>query len=80
MSIPEELQEVLTSTPDTLGGALRFAGTRVAVSTLLDHIEFGYSLEEFLQTFPTVSRKQAQAVLAWISKESRPTLGLVTGL
>ena len=53
----------ITSSPDVLGGTPVFRGTRVPVSTLLDFLEGGDTLDEFLQQFPTVTREQAIAVL-----------------
>ena len=49
--------------PDILGGAPVFVGTRVPVRTLLDYLEGGESLSEFLEDFPTVSREQAVGAL-----------------
>jgi uncharacterized protein (DUF433 family) len=49
-------QEIMSGTPC-------FAGTRVPVRTLIDYIEGGESLDDFLEDFPTVSRKQAIAFL-----------------
>jgi uncharacterized protein (DUF433 family) len=40
-----------------------FVGTRVPVRTLLDHLEAGDSLADFLQDFPSVTREQAVAAL-----------------
>jgi uncharacterized protein (DUF433 family) len=48
---------------EILGGIPVFAGTRVPVQTLMDYLEKGYPLEEFLDDFPTVTMEQAQAVL-----------------
>ena len=48
---------------DILGGTPVFTGTRVPVQTLLDYLEGGQSLQEFLDDFPTVARRQAVAVL-----------------
>ena len=45
------------------GGTPCFAGTRVPVASLFDHLEQGIALDEFLADFPTVSREQAVAVL-----------------
>ena len=41
--------------PDILGGTPVFAGTRVPVRILLEHLEAGERLEEFLEDYPTVS-------------------------
>jgi uncharacterized protein (DUF433 family) len=49
--------------PEIMSGTPCFAGTRVPVRTLIDYIEGGDSLDDFLEDFPTVSRKQAIAFL-----------------
>jgi uncharacterized protein (DUF433 family) len=49
--------------PDILGGTPVFAGTRVPIGVLLDYLEAGDTLNEFLDHFPTVTREQAIAVL-----------------
>lgn len=54
---------VVHSDPDILGGTPVFVGTRVPMKTLLDYLEAGDSLDEFLDHFPSVSREQAIAVL-----------------
>jgi uncharacterized protein (DUF433 family) len=54
---------VIHSDPDILGGTPVFAGTRVPVRALLDYLEGGDPLDEFLEDFPSVSREQAVAVL-----------------
>ena len=48
--------------PNILGGTPVFRGTRVAIPTLFDYLE-GSSLEDFLEGFPSVSRKQAVGVI-----------------
>ena len=54
---------VVHSDPDILGGTPVFVGTRVPVQALIDYIEGGHSLAEFLNDFPTVSRELALAAL-----------------
>jgi uncharacterized protein (DUF433 family) len=54
---------VVHSDPDILGGTPVFVGTRVPMKTLLDYLEAGNSLDEFLDHFPSVSREQAIATL-----------------
>ncbi|MBN3938619.1 MAG: DUF433 domain-containing protein [Nostoc sp.] len=54
---------VVHSDPDILGGTPVFVGTRVPIKTLLDYLEAGDSLDEFLDHFPSVSCKQAIATL-----------------
>ena len=49
--------------PDILGGTPVFAGTRVPVRILMEHLEAGDRLDEFLEDFPSVTRQQAIAVL-----------------
>ena len=55
--------DIVHSDPDILGGTPVFLGTRVPMKTLLDYLEAGDSLNEFLDHFPSVSRKQAIAAL-----------------
>ncbi len=55
--------DLITIDPDILGGAPVFKGTRVPIRTLFEYIENDYSLEEFLECFPSVSRDLACQVL-----------------
>lgn len=59
-SLPSPL---ITSSPDRLGGAPVFAGTRVPVQTLIDYLGAGQPLDDFLRDFPAVTREHAVAVL-----------------
>ncbi|AVH73462.1 DUF433 domain-containing protein [Nostoc sp. 'Lobaria pulmonaria (5183) cyanobiont'] len=54
---------VVHSDPDILGETPIFIGTRVPIKTLIDYLEAGDSLDEFLDHFPSVSREQAIATL-----------------
>ena len=54
---------VVHSDPDILGGTPVFVGTRVPLQALIDYLEGGHSLDEFLDDFPTVSRELAVAAL-----------------
>lgn len=56
-------QPIISCSPDILGGTPVFAGTRVPVQTLLDYLEGGESIDEFLEGFPTVKREQVIAFL-----------------
>ena len=49
---------VVTSSPDVMGGTPVFAGTRVPIENLLDYLEGGDSIEDFLEGFPSVGREQ----------------------
>ena len=55
--------EATSQDPEVLGGELVFAGTRVPVRSLFDHLENGDSIEDFLAGFPSVQREQVVAVL-----------------
>lgn len=54
---------IIHSDPDILGGTPVFFGTRVPMKNLIDYLEAGDSLDEFLDHFPSVSRAQAIAAL-----------------
>jgi uncharacterized protein (DUF433 family) len=58
-----DLQQIVWSDPDRLGGVPCFVGTRVPVHSLFDHLGEGDTLDDFLDNFPTVRRAQAKAVL-----------------
>ncbi|MES1244259.1 MAG: DUF433 domain-containing protein [Acidobacteriota bacterium] len=60
MPLPNPL---ITSAAERLGGTPVFAGTRVPVQALLDYLEGGDSLDDFLMDFPSVTREHAIAVL-----------------
>ncbi len=49
---------VVTSSPDVMGGTPVFAGTRVPIENLLDYMEGGESIADFLEGFPSVSHEQ----------------------
>jgi len=76
MTIPSELQGVLISTADTLGGSVRFEGTRVPVRALLDALICGRSIDYFLAAYPGVTREQAIAVIRWEQNQARTVLGV----
>lgn len=54
---------LITATRDIMGGTPVFAGTRVPVQTLLDYLEAGDSIDDFLAGFPSVTRAQVIALL-----------------
>ena len=55
--------DLITIDPEILGGTPVFKGTRVPVKTLFDYLEGNYTLEEFLECFPTVTRDMAVNLL-----------------
>ena len=57
------LNDVIIRDPDVLGGTPVFRGTRVPFQTLLDYLEGGQKLDEFLDDFPAVTREHAVKVL-----------------
>jgi uncharacterized protein (DUF433 family) len=59
----QSLASVVHSDPEILGGTPVFCGTRVPLRNLIDYLERGHSLDEFLDSFPTVTREQAIAAL-----------------
>jgi len=56
-------EPIVTSSPDVLSGTPVFAGTRVPVQALLDYLEGGSTIDDFLAGFPTVKRGQVVALL-----------------
>lgn len=54
---------VIHSDPEILGGTPVFVGTRVPLKALIDYLEGGHPLAEFLDDFPSVTREQAIAAL-----------------
>ena len=57
------ISPIVSRLPNVMGGSPVFAGTRVPVQTLLDYLEAGDSINEFLAGFPSVSREQVLAFL-----------------
>jgi len=78
MSLVIEEKEIaslpITVDPNILGGTPVFRGTRVPVDALLNNLEAGVSIDEFLENFPTVSREQALQLIEF----SRATLHRLT--
>ena len=56
-------QPIVSRSPDVMGGTVVFNGTRVSVQTLLDYLEAGESIDDFLEGFPSVTRAQVIAIL-----------------
>jgi uncharacterized protein (DUF433 family) len=56
-------QSLITVDREILGGTPVFSGTRVPVKTLFEYLEDNYSLDEFIECFPTVSREMAHRIL-----------------
>jgi uncharacterized protein (DUF433 family) len=57
------MEEVISVNPKVMHGAACFAGTRVTIQTLFDHLQAGYTIDGFLEQFPTVDREQVLKLL-----------------
>jgi uncharacterized protein (DUF433 family) len=57
------MEPIVTVNQKVMHGTPCFAGTRVAVQTLFDHLEAGYTIEQFLEQFPTIHREQVFRML-----------------
>jgi uncharacterized protein (DUF433 family) len=64
--------DLITVDPEILGGVPVFKGTRVPVKALFEYLENDYSLEEFLECFPSVTRDSARQVLECSEKALLP--------
>lgn len=60
---PWERDMIVSRDPEVHSGDLVFRGTRVPVETLVDHLKSGYSIEEYLEGFPSVERWQVEGFL-----------------
>lgn len=58
-------RSVISCSPEVMGGTPVFAGTRVPVQTMLDYLEAGETIDDFLEGFPTVTRDQ---VIGWLEE------------
>jgi uncharacterized protein (DUF433 family) len=59
----DDLKGTVHSDPEIMGGTPVFVGTRVPMQNLIDYLEGGESIEDFLDGFPSVKREQAIAVI-----------------
>ena len=59
----DELKGIIHSIPGIMGGTPVFVGTRVPLQNLIDSLEGGESIEDFMDGFPTVKREQVIAVI-----------------
>jgi uncharacterized protein (DUF433 family) len=57
-------QPIVSHDPDIMGGTAVFRGTRVPVQTLVDYLDAGETIDDFLEGFPSVRREQVLALLA----------------
>lgn len=60
--------DLITVDPGILGGAPVFKGARVPVKSLFEYLERGYTVEKFVECFPSVTKEMADEVLAGVEK------------
>ena len=68
-------KQIITSSPDVMGGTPVFVGTRVPVQTFIDYIKGGESIDDFLDGFPTVAREQ---VIDFLEEAKEQMIKMVT--
>jgi uncharacterized protein (DUF433 family) len=66
---------VIARSPEVMGGTPVFCGTRVPVQTLLDYLEAGDTINDFLEGFPSVTRAQVVAFLEQAKDRLVETVG-----
>jgi len=76
MTIPKELSTILSSDPETMGGAICFTGTRIPVVILLDNVAAGVSIDEFYDGYPSLTPELVEPVLRWENNQARRAMGL----
>ena len=65
---------IISTSPDVMGGTPVFAGTRVPVQTLIEYVEAGDSINDFLEGFPTVRRDQ---IIGFLEEAKERMIALV---
>ena len=70
-----EVEKIVSRDPGVVSGTLVFAGTRVPVRNLVEHLAAGDSLDDFLEWFPGVSREQAEGYLAMTLEDIEEKVG-----
>ena len=71
----ENLKGIVHSDPDIMGGTPVFVGTRVPLQNLIDYLEGGESIEDFLDGFPSVKSEQIIAVIEAAKLKMLETVG-----
>jgi uncharacterized protein (DUF433 family) len=59
------MSRIISIDKQILGGTPCFAGTRVPIRSLFDHLKLGYTVDGFLEQFPTVQKEQVEALLEY---------------
>ena len=73
------MDAAVTTNPQIMHGTPCFAGTRVPVKSLFDHLERGYTIDYFLAQFPSVTREQVLAVLEMSREQAEAHAAAVQG-
>ena len=73
------MKPIITRDPKIMHGTPCFSGTRVAVQTFFDHLEAGYTIEGFLEQFPTVTREQVVRLIGDAGAASSATVCKTVG-
>ena len=76
--IPPELSDILERNPEVVHGEVCFTRSRVPLKILLDYLEEGSSLADFLADFPTVEEEAAKQVLRYLAQQNRRILDLAS--
>jgi uncharacterized protein (DUF433 family) len=76
----KKLRGVIWVDPDRLSGAPCFKGTRIPVQMLIDHLAAGFSLDEFLETVPSLDRTLAQRFLELAGKQMQECASSLTNV
>jgi uncharacterized protein (DUF433 family) len=63
MNTGNQIQRIIESNPEIQFGKPVFKGTRVPVQSLFWHLEEGYSIDQFIENFPSVEKKQVEDLL-----------------
>jgi uncharacterized protein (DUF433 family) len=73
------MNPIVTVNPKVMHGTPCFAGTRVAVQSLFDHLEAGYTVDGFVQQFPTVRREQVIELFEQLKRQAERSAVAVDG-
>lgn len=66
--------QIISASPEIMGGTPVFSGTRVPVQTFLDYLKAGESINDFLDGFPTVTKQQ---VVSFLEEAGKQLAGMV---
>lgn len=66
--------QIISASPEIMGGTPVFSGTRVPVQTFLDYLKAGESINDFLDGFPTVTKQQVVSFLEEAGKQLAGTV------